>query len=68
MLAAAGIDRAEELEALGAVEAYRRCLDAGTSPHLSLLWALEGALLDLPWTDLTTEMKRSLLDELGDSP
>jgi hypothetical protein len=66
MLAAAGIDTPEELDRLGAVEAYRRAVAAGWShPSLNLLWALEGALLDVDWRELPMGRREELLAELG---
>lgn len=65
MLQEAGIDSPEQLDALGAVEAYRRAVAAGGRPSLNLLWALEGALLDLDWRALPAEHKEQLLTELG---
>jgi DNA transformation protein len=66
MLAAAGIETPAELDRLGAVEAYRRTVAAGWSqPSLNLLWALEGALLDVDWRELPTGRREELLAELG---
>ena len=33
-----------------------------------MLWALQGALLDLPWYDLPPDIKQALLDELAEQP
>jgi DNA transformation protein len=64
MLATIGIHTATALDDLGAAEAYRRLRDAGT-PGLSrnLLWAMEGALLDIDWRDLPPEIRTHLLAE-----
>jgi DNA transformation protein and related proteins len=65
MLVAAGIDTPAQLDRLGAVEAYRRALAAGWSqPSLNLLWAIEGALLDLDWRELPDSRRAELLTEL----
>jgi len=64
-LAAVGIPDAETLAEVGAVEAYRRLQDAAI-PGLSLnaLWAMDAALADLGWRELTPERKQQLLAEL----
>ncbi len=68
LLAAIGIDSAEELDEVGAVEAYRR-LRAGEVPGVTrvMLWALAAALLDLDWRELPDEVKQRLLRELADA-
>jgi DNA transformation protein and related proteins len=65
MLVAAGIRTPADLDRLGAVEAYRRVLAAGwRQPTLNLLWAIEGALLDLDWRELPPERRAELLADL----
>ncbi len=64
-LRSVGIQSAEELEALGALRAYQRVKAA--DPHqvtLNMLYALEGALLDLPWNELPPDLKTRLRDAL----
>lgn len=63
-LAAAGIGCREELERLGAAEAFRRVRARGFGPTLNLLWALQGAILDLPCNELPGEMKAALRREV----
>jgi len=68
MLNAAGIHTLDDLETLGAVEAYRRV--KGCFPDevtRVLLYALQGALWDLHWNALPADMKAQLLAELGDA-
>ncbi len=65
MLAAAGIHTPEQLDALGAVEAYRRAIAAGAHPSMNLLWSIEAALLGMDWRDLPKERKLQLRDQLG---
>ena len=66
-LEAVGIRTEEDLEELGAVEAYRRVKAAFPGRvSLNLLWGLQGALLDLPWNELPPEMKDRLIGELVD--
>jgi DNA transformation protein len=68
ILAAAGITTLDDLQALGAVEVYRRVKSADPRASLNLLWALEGALTGLPWQTVAREHRSSLLlalDEAG---
>ncbi len=60
----AGITTPEELDHVGSVQAYQRVLEAGGHPTLNLLWALEGALLDLDWRELPEDRKRELMAAL----
>jgi DNA transformation protein and related proteins len=67
-LAAVGIETEEDLAQLGAVEAYRRARAAYPERvSLNLLWALEGALLDLPWNALPPEVKDDLRRQLEEA-
>ena len=65
MLVAAGITTPAELDELGAVEAYRRAIEAGAHATLNLLFAIDAALLDLDWRDLPPERKLELQRELA---
>ncbi|MEE8331899.1 MAG: TfoX/Sxy family protein [Acidimicrobiia bacterium] len=65
-LASVGIKDVTDLEEMGSVTAFRRIKErfpAETS--LNLLYALEGALLDLPWDDLPTGVKEELRTAVG---
>jgi len=64
MLQQAGILTATELRRVGAVEAYILVQRSGAEPTLNLLWALEGALRDVPWQEIAGAERRRLLDEL----
>ncbi len=56
-----GIDTLEDLEAIGAVEAYRRLKTSRpTEVSLNALWGLQAALLNIRWNALTPEMKADL--------
>ena len=60
-LAAVGIDTAEELEQFGIVEAY--CEVRKLYPdraNLNFLYALQGAVLGIPWNLLPETMKEDL--------
>lgn len=61
----AGIESREQIEALGAVEVFGR-LRARYPASLTMLWALQGALLNLPYYQIPPEIRSALLDELGD--
>ncbi|NJN44122.1 MAG: TfoX/Sxy family protein [Anaerolineae bacterium] len=65
-LEAVGIRTEDDLEELGAVEAYRRVKARYPGRvSLNLLWALQGALLDLPWNEIPPDMKEKLRKEFG---
>ena len=61
-----GIRTPEDLDEIGAAEAFRRLAEAGT-PNLTrvFLWALAGALLDLDWRELPASEKDALLRQAG---
>lgn len=58
--ARAGIRSAEELRALGADEAYRRLIAAGTAPHFIGFYAMVMGLQGRPWNDCRGEEKKAL--------
>jgi DNA transformation protein len=58
----------DQLEAAGALNAYRRI--KAQLPHkvsLNALWGLQAAILDLPWRELPPEIKRTLLKQFEQS-
>jgi hypothetical protein len=59
-----GIRTEAELRGLGAVNAYRVLSLRGYRPTLNLVWAIEGALRGVVWTDLPAEVRASLEEEL----
>lgn len=61
MLKAAGIGKVAQLRKLGAVAAYARVKRVTPAASLNLLWALEGALTNLPWQVVAREHRTSLL-------
>ena len=63
-LHAAGIHSASDLHRLGAVNAYREVRARGFRVSKVLLYALEGALLDIHWKDLPPALKTRLNDQL----
>jgi DNA transformation protein len=59
-LHAVGIHSASDLKRLGAVDAYRAVKARGFRASKVLLYAIEGALLDIHWNDLPAERKEAL--------
>ncbi len=60
LLERAGIEDRRTLEDLGSVGAYVALYRKGLRPTLNLLYALEGALRDVPWTQLPHHVRASL--------
>ncbi|MBA3911831.1 MAG: competence protein TfoX [Rhodobacter sp.] len=58
--ARAGITTAEEIHSIGADEAYRRLLAAGTRPHFIGYYVLVMGLQGRPWNDCKGEEKMAL--------
>lgn len=58
--AKAGIHSAEEIRAMGADEAYRRLLLAGTQAHFIGYYVLHMGLQGRPWTDCQGDEKKAL--------
>lgn len=56
-----GIHNAKELQACGAVKAFLKVKEAGLHPSLNLLYALEGAITDRRWTELSDGKRDELL-------
>lgn len=60
-----GIHTAEDLYEVGVVDAYLRVKTAyPRQVSLNLLYALQGALLDLPWNELPPGMKADLREQV----
>jgi DNA transformation protein len=55
---------AGDLRRLGAVDAYRAVKTRGFRASKVLLYAIEGALLDMHWNDLPSERKEALNRQL----
>jgi len=64
-LVAIGIQSGAEIEALGAVVVYRRLQDR-YPVTLNALWALQGAIMDLPFNQLPEVIKADLLRQLAE--
>lgn len=61
MLLACGIGSVAQLRNLGAVAAYAKVKAKHKTASLNLLWALEGALIGLPWQEVARLHRTSLL-------
>ena len=59
-LHAVGIHSISDLRRLGAVDAYRAVKARGFRASKVLLYAIEGALLDVHWNDVPAERKEAL--------
>jgi DNA transformation protein len=60
-----GIDSAEQLREIGAARAYRTMRAwRPWSAELIVLWALEGAITDVDWIDVTPERRLELRREV----
>lgn len=63
-LEAVGITTEEDLRAVGIIEAYKRCQDAGVNTTLNLLWAMFGALNNIPFEEVPKDIKEQLKQQL----
>ncbi|WAJ36601.1 TfoX/Sxy family protein [Pseudomonas sp. GOM7] len=67
-LHAVGIHTAGDLRRHGAVGAYRAVRSRGFRASKVLLYAIEGALLDIHWSELSATHKAALNGELQEAP
>ena len=67
MLQDAGIDSFDDLKALGPVISFLAVKQTGANPSLNLMWAIFGALNEIPWTDVSEEQKSALIAELNEA-
>jgi DNA transformation protein and related proteins len=63
ILNAVGVKTLEDLKRVGAVETYRRIKARDINVSKVMLYALQGALLDLHWNDLPEDMKTRLVED-----
>lgn len=63
ILHAVGINTYTDLRNIGAVEAYRRIIARDINVSKVMLYALQGALLNIHWNDLSPDMKLQLVTE-----
>lgn len=62
ILRAIGINTYADLQRTGAVEAYRRIKSRDINVSKVMLYALQGALMNVHWNDLSPDLKRQLVD------
>ncbi|MFL0803707.1 MAG: TfoX/Sxy family protein [Agarilytica sp.] len=63
ILHAVGVNSYNDLSQMGAVEAYCRIKSRGIHVSKVMLYALQGALMDVHWNDLTPDLKAQLVAE-----
>ncbi len=63
ILHAIGINSYSELREIGAVEAYRRIKARDINVSKVMLYALQGALMDVHWNELSPDLKQQLVAE-----
>ncbi|MDZ7923256.1 MAG: TfoX/Sxy family protein [Marinagarivorans sp.] len=63
ILRAVGINSYNDLAELGAVETYKRIKARGIHVSKVMLYALQGALMDTHWNDLSPSLKTQLVNE-----
>ena len=63
ILHAVGINTRADLAETGAVEAYCRIKERGIQVSKVMLYALQGALMDVHWNDLSPTQKAHLVEE-----
>jgi DNA transformation protein and related proteins len=66
-LEAVDITSLEDLDKVGVVMAYLRLQAAYPQVSLNALWAMQGALMDLPWNQLPPDIKQALLAEVAEA-
>lgn len=64
ILHAIGVNSYDDLSAMGAVDAYCRIKNRGIHVSKVMLYALQGALMDVHWNDLSPELKTQLVNEV----
>lgn len=63
ILNAIGIHSYDELSEVGSVQAYCKIKARGIHVSKVMLYALQGALMDVHWNDLSPEMKAKLVED-----
>lgn len=67
ILHAVGINNYDDLKTVGSVEAYVRIKKRNIHVSRVMLYALEGALMDVHWNTLAPELKETLLNQVADA-
>lgn len=68
ILHAIGINTYADLQRVGAVEAYRRIKARHINVSRVMLYALQGALMNVHWNELAPDMKAKLVEEAESLP
>jgi DNA transformation protein and related proteins len=66
-LAAVGIHTLDDLREVGVITAYNLVTAHGYNTSLNLLWAMQGALMDVHWTKIPESVKQLLKQRLKES-
>lgn len=67
-LASVGVHTLDDVVRLGVVETYKRVRAAYPEKvSLNLLYALQGALLDLPWNEVPPDIKEELKQQVEEA-
>jgi len=61
-----GIATQGDLKTAGVIEAYRRVCAQQEMANLNLLWALQGALQDIHWTQVSPQERKALKEQLDE--
>lgn len=64
ILQAIGVNTYEDLAEMGPVKAYCKIKDRGIHVSKVMLYALQGALMDIHWNDLPVELKSQLVQQV----
>ncbi len=67
-LAAVGIHTLDDLREVGVLNAYNLVRSHGYNANLNLLWALQGATMNLHWTRIPQSVKQDLRLRLKEQP
>lgn len=67
ILHAVGINNYSDLQTIGPVETYLRIKRRDIHVSKVMLYALQGALMDVHWNELPPALKQKLLDDAGES-
>lgn len=66
ILHAVGVNSYDDLSTAGAVDVYCRIKARGISVSKVMLYALQGALMDVHWNELSPDLKAQLVAEAND--
>lgn len=64
ILQAIGVNTYEDLAEMGPVNAYCKIKNRGIHVSKVMLYALQGALMDIHWNDLPVELKTQLVEQV----